>query len=236
MHTGSQMHYQQYHRIWWMWTYASEHQVYTQFSVLYEQIHAHGWRFFNKKVYYELENLTQQGFDTWVGALRKISESQQLNLHMYPYKFHQQCQDIVRSKIIQEWAADIADTSKHPILRTYRYIKSSFRTEPYLYLVDDKRAISQLRCSSHILNVEKGRYTRPRTPLDERLCNMCNCVDDELHLITACAVNVNERRALYNKLIDKFPEFGHLCYLEEKRIVVYLRWCSNVVMAWQVPV
>ena len=159
--------------------------------------------------------MTQQGFDTWVGALRKISESQQLNLHMYPSEFHQQCQNIVRSKIIQEWAADIADTSKHPILRTYRYTKSSFRTEPYLYLVNDKRAISQLRCSSHILNVEKGRYTRPRTPLDERLCNMCNCVDDELHFITACAVNVNERRALYDKLIDKFPEFGHLCDLEK---------------------
>ena len=119
---------------------------------------------------------------------------------------------------IQEWAADIADTSKHPILRTYRYIKSSFRTEPYLYLVNDqryRRAISQLRCSSHILNVEKGRYTRPRTPLDERLCNMCNCVDDELHFITACAVNVNERRALYDKLTDKFPEFEHLCDLEK---------------------
>ena len=124
----------------------------------------------------------------------------------------------MRSKFIQEWAADIADTSKHPILRTYRYIKSSFRTEPYLYLVNDqryRRAISQLRCSSHILNVEKGRYTRPRTPLDERLCNMCNCVDDGLHFITACAVNVNERRALYDKLTDKFPEFEHLCDLEK---------------------
>ena len=87
--------------------------------------------------------------------------------------------------------------SKHPILRTYRYIKSSFKTEPYLYLVNDKHyrhAISQLRCSSHILNVEKGRYTWPRTPLGERLCNMGNCVDDELHFMTACAVNVNERR------------------------------------------
>ena len=171
-----------------------------------------------KKVYYELENLTQQGFDTWVGSLCKISDALQLNLHMHPSKFRQECQDIVRSKFIQEWAADIADTSKHPILRTYRYIKSSFRTEPYLYLVNDqryRRAISQLRCSSHILNVEKGRYTRPRTPLDERLCNMCNCVDDELHFITACAVNVNERRALYDKLTDKFPEFEHLCDLEK---------------------
>ena len=81
-----------------------------------------------KKVYYELANLTQQGFDTWVCSLCKISDALQLNLHMHPSKFRQECQDIVRSKFIQEWAADIADTSKHPILRTYRYIKSSFRT------------------------------------------------------------------------------------------------------------
>ena len=44
---------------------------------------------------------------------------------------------------------------------------------------------------------------------------MCNCVDDELHFLTACAVNVNERRALYEKLIDKFPELEHLCDLEK---------------------
>ena len=135
MHAGSKMHYQQYHSIWWMWTYAFEHQRYNQFSGLYEQTHAHGWRFFNKKVYYELENLTQQDFDTWIGALCKISDALQLNLHMHPSKFRQECQDIVRSKFIQELAADIADTSKHPILRSYRYIKSSFRTEPYLYLL-----------------------------------------------------------------------------------------------------
>ena len=169
-----------------------------------------------KKVYCELENLTQQGFDTWVGVLCKMSDALQLDLHMHPYKFCQKCQDIVGSKFIQEWAADIADTSKHPILRTYRYIKSSFRTESYLYLVNDKhyrRAISQLRCSSHILNVKKGRYTRPRSPLDERLYNMFNCVDDELHFITARAVNVNERTTVYDKLIDKFPELEHLCDL-----------------------
>ena len=145
-----------------MWTYDCEHQVYNQFSVLYEQTHAHGWRFVNKKcVLWTRKNLTQQRLDIWVGALCKMPDALQLNLHMNPFKFRQKCQDIVRSKFIQELAADI---SKHPILRTYRYIKSSFRTEPYLYLVNDKRyrlAISQLRCSSHILNVEKERYTRP---------------------------------------------------------------------------
>ena len=84
-------------------------------------------------------------------------------------------------------------------------------------MVKDKgyrRAISQLIYSSHILNVERGRYTRPQTPTDERLCNMCNCVDDELHLVTSCAMNLNERGILYDKVTSKFPEFEHLCDVE----------------------
>ena len=44
---------------------------------------------------------------------------------------------------------------------------------------------------------------------------MSNCVDDELHFITVCAVNVNERRTLYDKWTDKFPEFEQFCYLEK---------------------
>ena len=118
----------------------------------------------------------------------------------------------MRSKCIQEWAADIADTSKHPILRTYIYIKSSFRNE----LINDKlycRAISQLSCSSHILNVEKGRYTKPRTLLVERLCNY---VDDELHFINACVVNVNERRTLcvytWACVPASYRRLSSLCY------------------------
>ena len=78
-----------------------------------------------------------------------------------------------------------------------------------------RRAISQLRCSSHILNVERGRYTRPQTPLNERLCNVCNCVDDELHFVTSCAMNLNERKILYDKVTGKFPEFEHLGDVEK---------------------
>ena len=97
------------------------------------------------------------------------------------------------------------------------HIIMSWLIESNITMVKDKRyrAISQLRCSSHILNVERGRYTRPQTPLDERLCNMCNCVDDELHFVTSCAMNLNERRTLYDKVTGKFPEFEHLADVEK---------------------
>ena len=73
-----------------------------------------------------------------------------------------------------------------------------------------RHTISRLRCSSHILHKEKGRYTRPRTPLHERLCYLCKCVEDELHFVTACSLNLTERTVLYEKVAGKFPEFDTL--------------------------
>ena len=56
--------------------------------------------------------------------------------------------------------------------------------EPYLYLVKESKyriEISRLRASSHVLEIERGRYTRPKTPITERLCPFCNVVEDEQH-------------------------------------------------------
>ena len=84
----------------------------------------------------------------------------------------------------------------------------------YIYLVQAKRyrhVISRLRFSTHILHIEKGRYTRPRTPLHERLCYVCNCAEDELHFVTTCSLNFTTvRTVLYDKVAGKFPEFDTL--------------------------
>ena len=114
---------------------------------------------------------------------------------------------------IKQWEANMADLDRNPILRSYRYIKWSFKIEPYLYLVKDHRyrhAIAQLRTSSHILHIERGRYTKPRTPVNERLCTLCNCVEDELHFVTACTINQTERKIMYDKICLKFPNFSQL--------------------------
>ena len=41
-----------------------------------------------------------------------------------------------------------------------------------------------------------GRWTRPRTPVNERLCNTCNCLEDEYHFVIECC--------LYNSLRRKY--------------------------------
>ena len=60
--------------------------------------------------------------------------------------------------------------------------------EKYLDMVTDKRyrtAITRLRTSSHTLEIERGRYTIPRTPAADRLCCVCKVVEDEEHFLVS---------------------------------------------------
>ena len=47
-------------------------------------------------------------------------------------------------------------------------------------------AVSRLRVSSHRLEVEKGRWKTPAVPYNNRLCNICQVLDDEFHFLFTC--------------------------------------------------
>ena len=83
------------------------------------------------------------------------------------------CSLLVTNKFISNWCSSVRDLENNPILKTYSNFKVNFGLEPYLYLVRDRRyrkAITQIRTSSHALEIERGRYTKPKTPVNERLC------------------------------------------------------------------
>ena len=52
--------------------------------------------------------------------------------------------------------------------------------------------------SLHHLQIERGRYTRPKTLRENRLCNNCNIVEDEVHFLFICAKNELARVHLPN--------------------------------------
>ena len=48
--------------------------------------------------------------------------------------------------------------------------------------------ITRWRLSNHKLRIETGRYTRPVTPREERICILCRVVEDEEHVIFHCPI------------------------------------------------
>ena len=60
-------------------------------------------------------------------------------------------------------------------------------------LREDKRIIiTKWRLSSHNLKIETGRYTKPPTRRDERVCSECtSVVEDEHHVVFQCPLYRN---------------------------------------------
>ena len=59
-----------------------------------------------------------------------------------------------------------------------------------------RKCISKLRCSSHILQIEKGRHTNQ--PRVKRLCRLCmGEIETEDHLLIRCTF-YNDLRTKYN--------------------------------------
>ena len=63
--------------------------------------------------------------------------------------------------------------------------KDHFKTEQYLSVIKDfykRRCLTKLRISSHKLKIGTGRFTRPLTPLEQRVCDHClMIIEDEFH-------------------------------------------------------
>jgi hypothetical protein len=45
--------------------------------------------------------------------------------------------------------------------------------------------MTQLRISAHCLNIERGRYNKPKIPREERFCKFCQFCPEE-HFLISC--------------------------------------------------
>ena len=95
-----------------------------------------------------------------------------------------------------------------PKLQFYNNVKTVFEQEKFLDISKpaDKRSLFRLRASSHRLNVEVGRYSKPPIPRSERICKYCidnhnlKFADDENHVIESCPFYNDERHDFVEKL------------------------------------
>ena len=117
-------------------------------------------------------------------------------------EFKMHCQSQVKEHFINE-CHDGLSARERLFLGTYRLFKSSYKPESYLYNVKDqsyRTAITKLHASSHILEMGRGRFSKPMVPSHLWMCKKCNMVEDEEHFVTKCVININERSQLLAKV------------------------------------
>ena len=118
-------------------------------------------------------------------------------------------------------------------LRNYNIYKLEFGMEKYLDLVTQTRyrtAITRLRTSSHTLEIERGRYTVPRTPINDRLCCVSKLVEDEAHFLLICEQYKDLRKSFYEKVSYRYNYFNALSDQEKYKFLMMNN--DPYILAW----
>ena len=122
----------------------------------------------------------------------------------------------MKQNFIDKWLRDISECNK---LKFYLDIKSEFKIEPYLNLVENrsnKNALTRLRISAHSLHIETGRYKRydkdikayTNTQREERKCPIfTDDIEDEYHFLFNYTNNKKLRNSFFEYLSETYKEF-----------------------------
>ena len=92
--------------------------------------------------------------------------------------------------------------------KTY-LLYAHFRLQPYLINVNlykFRRELTRLRVSAHRLEVETGRWHKPRAiPYPDRKCIACNKLEDEFHFMLECPLYKDIRKIYIKEYFWKYP-------------------------------
>ena len=174
-----------------------------------------------KNIFLDMRDFHDAGFRNWYTLVCELGSSYGLDIKSYSYndKTKINIKNHIRNHFITNWKSDLQNDLKYPILRTYRIIKSEFRLEPYLTLIQKSKsrsAMSQFRAGTHMLEIERGRYITPKIPRKDRTCIKCQGeLEDEYHFIMNCSLYKNERDKLFHKIKNVYCQFSHIRKLEQ---------------------
>ena len=200
----------------------------------------------------EMEHLNERKCESWLTRVSQIEKVLKIPQNLFFSKSsNKKILSILKSKFdvhflekIREIKLSKLDTHDHNKLRTYRTLKCSFTREPYVDIIRNRNQrcfLSRLRVSSHNLQIELGRYTRPITPVEQRTCRYCcrgpppvpappgrppPCPpalspstpappDTEFHFLVRCPMFAADRFCLFKRFETLFPNFATLS-LDEK--------------------
>ena len=108
-----------------------------------------------------------------------------LNIDVTTSDFKKVCKQTLVNSFISTWDKTLQTLEKNPILRSYNEINHTFGTENSVIGVKNDKfrtALEKLRSSSHTLVIDIWRHSRPKINGYERLCHVCQYVEDDAHL------------------------------------------------------
>ena len=207
--------------------------------------HVNMIRFWNRLVSMDSSRLTKKIFD-WDHSLSKQNWSdnilqilQNSNLEHIFYNKTQCDLEIISEKLWvnmeNQWKNKI---ETKPKLRTYKTFKEHYKTEDYVKFNISRRQrslMAQFRIGILPLHVETGRFRG--TPLEERICQMCNnnVIEDEKHFLVECNLYQEHRTELYEDVSSRNIYFTNFDDVTQFKYLINHEWrqlSKYIAKAW----
>jgi hypothetical protein len=133
-----------------------------------------------------LENIELR--TNWIITIEKLISSFNLADKIGNHeKFKKATKYAIEDAYQKYWTSELKGPNITRLL-FYRKIKTKFKMENYVNTAsfEHRRAIAKIRCSDHVLEIEKGRHKG--IPRAERICNLCHNgqIENEEHFLLIC--------------------------------------------------
>ena len=152
-----------------------------------------------RKAFSMLINDVGNGHDNWVSHARDLRLRYEIQ--------HSDTRSIIKTKVNKYFELEVFRRLNEHItenrkISLYASFKTTFKFESYLDYIKDftaRCALAKLRMSAHNLQIETGRFSKSKTPRDERFCPYCKtlntlAVEDEVHFLLVCSLFNEERQ------------------------------------------
>ena len=159
-----------------------------------------------KQMFNELTRSHNSGFSTWISEIRSMLNRYSVDYSEINKDTVTVFKEAIHTVYLECWRNKL-NSNIYPIVRTYKLLKNDYCMEPYLYNNKDykfRHALCKLRTSSHLLEIEKGRHSKPKTDLSLRICKLCNNkeIEDEFHFLIECHTYIDGRFLLYERISE----------------------------------
>ena len=164
-----------------------------------------------KQAFLWSRSLSNSGKVTWASHTSDLLDGLELHISspngLQSCKFYDCLWDALANKLLHNWFQSIhnVETSSSESggkLALYRQIKHFPETEPYCRAslsLGVRRVLAGLRAGCLPLQIELGRYTSPKTPLNLRICKLCNDgIEDQEHFLFHCHALTEPRNNFFS--------------------------------------